>query len=182
MKKNFLILCGLSILGFFGCRSTNEMAGDTVKQLDLQKFVGHWYEIARFDHSFERGLVGCTADYSINDNGTIKVVNSGYKRSLSGKFKQSEGKARRLDDSKPGMLEVSFFLNFYSQYNVLELADDYRYALIGSKSSKYLWILSRTPHMQAADIDFLMQSATRRGYDTTKLIWVEQKSEENLSN
>lgn len=174
MKKNFLILCGLSILGLSGCRSTNDMVNEPVQQLDLQRYVGHWYEIARFDHSFERGLVGCTAEYSINDDGTIKVVNSGYKRSLSGPFKQSEGKARRPDESKPGMLEVSFFLNFYSQYNVLELAEDYRYAMVGSRSDKYLWILSRTPYMEQSDIDYLLRSATNRGYDISKLIWVEQ--------
>ena len=174
MKKNFLILCGLSILGLSGCRSTNDMVNEPVQQLDLQRYVGHWYEIARFDHSFERGLVGCTAEYSINDDGTIKVVNSGYKRSLSGPFKQSEGKARRPDESKPGMLEVSFFLNFYSQYNVLELAEDYRYAMVGSKNDKYLWILSRTPYMEQSDIDYLLRSATNRGYDISKLIWVEQ--------
>lgn len=174
MKKSFIILCGLSLLGFSGCRPTNEMVNEPVKQLDLQRYVGHWYEIARFDHSFERGLVGCTADYSINGDGTIKVVNSGYKHSLEGTFKQSEGKARRPDDNKPGMLEVSFFLNFYSQYNVLELAEDYRYALVGSKSNKYLWILSRTPYMQQSDVDFLIRSAIRRGYDTSNLIWVEQ--------
>ena len=179
MKKNLFILCGLSILGFSGCRPTNEMVNEPVKQLDLQKYVGHWFEIARFDHSFERGLTGCTAEYSINQDGSIKVLNSGYKNSLSGPFKQSEGKARRPDDSKPGMLEVSFFLNFYSQYNVLELADDYRYALVGSKSDKYLWILSRTPHMQQSDIDFLLRSATRRGYDISKLIWVDQGPDEN---
>lgn len=174
MKKVLIILCGLSSLGLSGCRSTNEMVNEPVKELDLQRYVGHWYEVARFDHSFERGLVGCTADYSINDDGTIKVVNSGYKKTLSGPFKQSEGKARRPDATKPGMLEVSFFLSFYSQYNVLELADDYRYALVGSKSDKYLWILSRTPHMQQSDIDYLLRSAERRGYDISKLIWVEQ--------
>ncbi len=176
MNKFYLnFICLFSLLGFLGCSSDNDIDVPTVKTLDLQKYVGHWYEIARFDHSFERDLVGCTADYSIKDDGTIKVINSGYKKTLDGDFKQSEGKARRLDASKPGMLEVSFFLNFYSQYNVLELADDYRYALVGSKSDKYLWILSRTPKMEQADIDFLLQSAKKRGYNTDNLIWVEHK-------
>ncbi|MCQ2286541.1 MAG: lipocalin family protein [Bacteroidales bacterium] len=182
MKKFFLFLSGLSIFGFFGCSSTRPIDNEAVKQLDLQQYVGHWFEIARFDHSFERGLVGCMADYSINDDGTIKVINSGRQRALSGPYKQKEGKARRPDASQPGRLEVSFFLNFYSQYNVLELADDYRYALVGSENDKYLWILSRTPQMQQADIDFLLQSATRRGYDTSKLVWVEHVIEEPLLN
>ena len=177
MNKLFTyLLGGLSFLGLGACSTTSNtpLNTSTVPALDIERYMGHWYEIARFDHSFERGLVGCTAEYSINDDGTIKVVNSGYKRSLSGPFKQSEGKARRPDESKPGMLEVSFFLNFYSQYNVLELAEDYRYAMVGSKSDKYLWILSRTPYMEQSDIDYLLRSATNRGYDISKLIWVEQ--------
>lgn len=177
MKGKLLFICGFSLLGMCGCSQETEIDPPAVMSLDLERYVGHWYEIARFDHSFERNLVGCTADYSINEDGTIKVVNSGYKNTLDGTFKQSEGNARRPDASKPGMLEVSFFLSFYSPYNVLELADDYRYALVGSKSDKYLWILSRTAKMEQADIDFLLQSAKKRGYDTDKFIWVEHTAE-----
>lgn len=170
------ILCCIPFLGT-ACSSSDDIVTTTVTQLDLEKYVGQWYEIARFDHRFERGLVGCMANYSINDDGTIKVLNTGYEDSLDGKYKESEGKARRPDDSKPGQLEVSFFLWFYSEYNVMELADDYRYALVGSKTDNYLWILSRTPQLDPADKAYLLNQAKARGYDTDKLIWVLQKEE-----
>lgn len=178
MNRKFLhLICGVALLTLFGCSDSEEKPNEPVKNLNLERYLGRWYEVARFDHTFERGLVGCTADYSMNDDGTILVVNSGYKKTLDGKFDQSVGKARRPDPSKPGMLEVSFFMNIYSQYNVLELAEDYRYALVGSKSDRYLWILSRTPQLSQADLDYLVKSAEKRGYNTDKLIWVEQKVE-----
>lgn len=170
------LLCCLPFLGV-ACSSSDDIVTTTVSQLDLEKYVGQWYEVARFDHRFERGLVGCMANYSINDDGTVKVLNTGYEDSLDGKYKESEGKARRPDDSKPGQLEVSFFLWFYSEYNVMELADDYRYALVGSKTDNYLWILSRTPQLDPADKEYLLNQAKARGYDTDKLIWVQQKEE-----
>ena len=170
------ILCCIPFLGT-ACSSSDDIVTTTVSQLDLAQYVGQWYEIARFDHRFERGLVGCMDNYSINDDGTVKVLNTGYEDSLDGKYKESEGKARRPDDSKPGQLEVSFFLWFYSEYNVMELTDDYRYALVGSKTDNYLWILSRTPQLDPADKTFLLAQAKARGYDTDKLIWVQQKED-----
>lgn len=170
-------LCCIPFLGT-ACSSSTEIVTTTVPELDLTKYVGKWYEVARFDHRFERDLVGCTAQYSINDDGTIKVVNAGYDETFDGKYKESEGKARRPNDKVPGKLEVSFFLWFYSDYNVIELADDYRYALVGSKSDEYLWILSRTPQLDPADKTYLLNQAAARGYDTDQLIWVPQKTEQ----
>lgn len=172
------MICAMPFLGMSACESSSNINSTTVPQLDLSRYVGTWYEIARFDHSFERNLVGCTAEYSVQKDGTIKVVNSGYKDSLQGKFKQSEGKARRPDPSVEGKLEVSFFWNFYSDYNVLELAPDYRYVLVGSKSDDYLWILSRTPQMEPNDLEFLLKKAKERGYDVENLLWVEQLDSE----
>lgn len=169
------LMLGLVVLATVACSKSDDIVTTTVPTLDLQQYVGKWYEVARFDHRFERGLVGCTANYSINDDGTIKVVNAGYKESLNGEYKETEGKARRPDDKVPGKLEVSFFLWFYSDYNVMLLADDYRYALIGSKSSDYLWILSRTPELDPADKELILREATSRGYNTDGLIWVKQK-------
>ncbi len=120
----------------------------TVKQLDLERYLGTWYEIARFDHRFERGLVGVTANYSLRDDGKIKVVNEGYKKTLDGKHDVAVGKAKTTDD--PGRLKVSFFWIFYADYLVLELGENYQWALIGSTSDKYLWILSRTPILDDA--------------------------------
>lgn len=174
MNKFFSYLIGgLSFLGLSSCSTTSSTLNTTtVPALDIERYMGHWYEIARFDHPFERGLEGCTADYELQDDGTVKVTNSGYKGSLEGKFKQSVGKARRPDDKVPGQLEVSFFMNFYSQYNVMELSPDYRYVLVGSKSDKYLWILCRTPEMTDQEIDFILTRARMRGYNTDNLIWV----------
>ena len=168
------LLCCLPFLGT-ACSSSNEIATKTVPNLDLEKFAGKWYEIGRYDHPFERDLVGCTANYSINDDGTITVTNAGYKKSFDGKFKESKGKARRPDEKVPGKLEVSFFLWFYSDYNVFVLADDYSYALIGSKSKDYLWILSRTPKLDSPHLSYLLNKASSLGYDTNKIIWVPQK-------
>ena len=169
------ILIGIVALVSVACTKPSDIVTTTVAELDLHRFTGRWYEVARFNHRFERGLVGCTANYTINDDGTIRVVNAGYKDKLDGKYKASEGKARRRDDKKPGKLEVSFFLWFYSDYNVMLLADDYRYALIGSKSEDYLWILSRTPELTPADKELILREARARGYNTDNLIWVKQE-------
>ena len=119
--------------------------------------------------------MGATANYSITEDGKIKVVNTGYKDSFDGKFNQAEAKAYRPDENYPGALRVSFFLFFYSDYWVLDLDEDYTFALVGSKSSKYLWILSRTPEMAPADLQRVLNKAVSLGYNTGNLIWVEQR-------
>ncbi len=148
---------------------------ETVKHLDINRYMGRWYEIARFDHRFERGMQGVTANYRLLPNGMVEVINSGYQDSLNGKFKQVKGKAKQPDVKDPGKLKVSFFLWFYADYNVLELDDNYQYALIGSSSDKYLWILSRTPQLQQEIFEMLLQKANLLGYNTQKLIFVEQR-------
>jgi lipocalin len=158
-----------------GCQTEKKpkMNKETVKELDLNRYLGTWYEIARFDHRFERGLVGVTATYSLRDDGKIKVLNQGQKNSLDGELSVAEGKAKLTGD--PGKLKVSFFWIFYADYFVLELDNDYQWALIGSRSDKYLWILSRTPQLEDNVKNLILHKAAKRGYDTSKLIWVEQK-------
>ncbi len=146
----------------------------TVKKLDPNRYLGTWYEIARFPHSFEKGLVGVTATYSMRPDGKIKVLNQGRKGSLDGKLSIAEGKAKILDPTKPANLKVSFFWIFYAEYNVLELDENYQYVLIGSSSDKYLWILSRSPQMEEATYQRLVENARQRGYDVSKLIKVQQ--------
>lgn len=128
------------LLIFFagGCQTNNsgEMNTTTVKELDLERYLGTWYEIARFDHKFERGLQGVTATYSMREDGKVKVLNQGYENTLDGKLSVAEGKAKLTDE--PGKLKVSFFWIFYADYFVMELDKDYQWALIGSKSDKYL--------------------------------------------
>jgi apolipoprotein D and lipocalin family protein len=153
-----------------------ELNLETVKNVDLQRYIGKWYEIARFDHSFEKNLVGVTATYSFRDDGKIKVLNEGYKFTLDGKHSKAEGKAKCPNPKEPGKLKVSFFWFFYADYEILELDTvNYQYALIGGGSPDYLWILSRTPQMQPEIYEMLLQKAKDRGYDLSKLIKVEQK-------
>lgn len=178
--KSFKLKTGFLIAFLFfiitgGCQNkkTEEMNTATVKELDLQRYLGTWYEIARFDHGFERGLVGVTATYSMREDGKIRVLNQGYRNSLDGELSVAEGKAKLTDE--PGKLKVSFFWIFYADYYILELEENYQWALIGSKSDKYLWILSRTPKLEENVKNRILNHAVKRGYDTSKLIWVEQK-------
>jgi apolipoprotein D and lipocalin family protein len=174
LKTTFLLFFFFFIVTG-GCQNKNseEMKTSTVKELDLQRYLGTWYEIARFDHRFERGLVGVTATYSIREDGKIRVLNQGYKNSLDGKLSVAEGKAKLTNE--PGKLKVSFFWIFYADYLVMELDENYQWALIGSTSDKYLWILSRTPKLDESTKNLILEKARNRGYDTSKLIWVEQK-------
>ena len=144
----------------------------TVRQLDVARFMGRWYEIARYEHRFERGMTHVTAEYTLQPDGKIRVVNRGLK---DGKPKEITGKARRPDPQEyPGRLEVSFFLWFYSDYYVLEVGSDYQYAVIGSSSDKYLWILSRKPDMPQWQLEQILSSLRKRGYDLSRLVYVEQ--------
>ncbi|WP_372792673.1 lipocalin family protein [Lutibacter sp.] len=162
---------------FISCKNQKTMIDNTVvKELDIQKYLGTWYEIARYNHSFERGLVRVTANYSMRDDGKIKVINSGYKDSLNGKFSQAVGKAKIPDSiNEPAKLKVSFFLFFYGDYYVMELDKDYQWALIGSSSDTYLWILSRKPQIEKKLYNELLDKLQKRGYDISKLIKVDQK-------
>jgi len=170
---SFIIICNL----FLSCNTHKAMIDNrVVKELNVQKYLGTWYEIARYDHSFERGLVGVTANYSIRDDGKIKVINSGYKNSLDGKFSQALGKAKIPDPvHEPAKLKVSFFWFFYGDYYVMELDKDYQWAIIGSSSEKYLWILNRKPQMDNELYIELLERLKKRGYDVSKLIKVKQK-------
>jgi lipocalin len=170
----FFIIAG--ICPFLACKKDIVKIDKTpVDSLNIQKYLGTWFEIARFDHSFERNLTGVTATYTLKDDGSIKVVNQGYENTLKGNYKKAEGKAKIPDTNKPSRLRVSFFWIFYSDYLVLELDPDYQWALIGSSSDKYLWILSRTPELPDSVFTEILAKAKKRGYDTSKLIKVLQK-------
>lgn len=168
MKKT--IFASLFAVLFAGCGTAQKVDNAPVAVLDLNKYLGDWYEIARYDHSFERGLEFCKANYALREDGKIAVMNTGMK---DGKQKTSNGKAKTTDT--PALLRVSFFGPFYSDYRVMLLDNDYQWALIGSGSAKYLWILSRTPKLTQATLDTILAEAQRRDYDTSKLIWVKQK-------
>lgn len=177
MKKKYLLLLSIVLLGFCTTSTLGKpIDKTTVKELDLKRYMGKWYEIARFPHSFERNLVGVTATYTMRENGKIRVLNEGYKNTLAGKHTRAEGKAKRPNKNEPGKLKVAFFWNFYADYYVLELDDNYQYAMIGSKSDKYFWILARSPQMDPAIYERLLENARKRGYNLEKLIKVPQPS------
>jgi apolipoprotein D and lipocalin family protein len=152
----------------------NTIDTSTVDNLEIDRYLGTWYEIARFPHRFEKNLEGVTATYSLRDDGKIRVVNRGYRGSLDGKPSKAVGKAKIPDPDEPGRLKVSFFLFFYSDYFVLELDEDYRWAMIGSSSPDYFWILSRSPQMDQEVLEMLLETARRRGYNLDQLVMVKQ--------
>lgn len=170
--KRMLTLMLAAMISSFCLFARNDKVNNTpVRSMDLNRYLGTWYEIARFDHSFERGIDYAQAHYSLNTDGTVRVLNSGLK---DGKFKSSKGKAFAPDAVKnPALLRVSFFGPFYSDYRVMMLTPDYKYALVGSGSDKYLWILSRTPRIPKDIMAAIIKEAKDRGYDTSKLIWVD---------
>jgi apolipoprotein D and lipocalin family protein len=145
----------------------------TVRDFDLSKYLGTWYEIARYDHRFESGLTEVKAEYTLLLNGMIKVVNSGF-NTVKGKRSEIIGKAKTTAFS--GLLRVSFFWFFYSDYRVLALGDNYAWSLVGGGcSDKYLWILSRTETLPEETLSAILSEAERRGYDTKRLIFNEKK-------
>ena len=151
---------------------------ENVKPVDnfkLDKYLGRWYEIARLDHSFERGLTRVTADYSMRDDGGVKVLNRGFSAEKN-IWKEAEGKAYFVDKTDLGYLKVSFFGPFYGSYVVFELDhENYQYALVCGPNKSYLWILSRTPKIKNDVKDDLLKKASALGFDTSKLIFVSQE-------
>lgn len=171
MKKKAISLFILSIITII---SMSAKTSPATKDLDLKKYMGLWYEIARYENRFEKDLVAVTARYTLMPDGKIEVINSGRVKTLDGILKSSKGKAKQPDPSKPRELKVSFFLWFYSDYNILMLGPDYDYALIGSSSDKYLWILSRTPKIEKKTLNRILDYAESLGYDISKLYFTPQ--------
>lgn len=163
---------GLLSVVLFGCTGMPE--GVTpVTNFDAQRYLGTWYEIARLDHSFERGLEQVTADYTLRGDGGIRVLNRGVD-AKSGEQKEAEGKAYFVNSPEEAHLKVSFFGPFYSSYLVFELDEDYQYAFISGYNHEYLWLLSRTPEISPALKDHFVAKAKALGFATEQLIWVKQ--------
>jgi apolipoprotein D and lipocalin family protein len=145
---------------------------EPVDNFELEPYLGTWYEIARLDHSFQRGMSNVTANYSLREDGGVAVVNRGY-RDEKGEWDEAEGKAYFVGDPGIGQLKVSFFGPFYGSYNVFELGDNYEYAMVAGPDRSYLWILAREPRLPQAMLDELLSKAEAAGYDTSELILVE---------
>ncbi len=171
MKQLLIATLLAGVLPLMAC-TKDDFDNSTVSEFDLSRYLGTWYEIARFNHSFERGMDNAMAQYILQDDGTVVVLNTGWK---NGQFKIAEGKAKYPDpEKKPGALKVSFFMFFYSEYNVMMVDEDYTISLVGSKTDNFLWILSRTPVPDPDLLQAVLDEAQARGYDTSKLIWVDQ--------
>ncbi|MBN1864580.1 MAG: lipocalin family protein [Victivallales bacterium] len=170
MKRH--ICMGLLFLA--GCGGIPEGV-EPVGNFELDRYLGKWYEVARLDHSFERGLSRVTADYSMRDDGGVRVFNRGFSES-TGEWKQAEGKAYFARGSEEGYLKVSFFGPFYGKYIIFGLDHgDYRHALVCGPSKSYLWILSRIPALDKQILDELLEKASAAGFNTSKLIFVKHE-------
>lgn len=145
---------------------------EPVTGFETDKYLGTWYEIARLDHRFERGLRNVTATYSLRDDGGLVVANRGYSIKNS-EWKQAEGKAYLVGDASVGHLKVSFFGPFYATYAIFELdKDDYQYAFVSGNNTKNLWLLSREPSVDDVVLEQFKQQATQAGFDLSGLIMV----------
>jgi apolipoprotein D and lipocalin family protein len=171
MKKLLFLMALFALTGCLG------MPDDLtpVKDFKVDAYLGKWYEIARLDHSFEQGLTQVTAEYSLRKDGGIKVVNRGY-LAAKNEWKEAEGKAYFVDDENEGYLKVSFFGPFYGSYVVFELEKTgYEYAFVSGPNTDYLWLLSRTPKVSDRVKAEFEARAKQYGFNTEKLIYVEQK-------
>jgi apolipoprotein D and lipocalin family protein len=168
MIRNFLII--IVMAGLFSCKAQQSL--DTVPNVNIDRYAGTWYEVARFPNTFEKGLECVSATYTPLANGKIEVLNKGVK--AEGKVKSITGKAWRPDANREGVLKVSFFWPFAGDYYIIALDEDYKTALVGSPTRKYLWILSRTKELSAAQIDEYKKIAKDNGFDPNKLEMVRQ--------
>ena len=173
MKTLKKIFQGALSLLFIGCLGYPDNI-KPVKDFELKKYLGKWYEIARLDHSFEKGLEQVTAEYSMRDDGGVKVLNRGFSKDKN-KWSEAEGKAYFVREANEGYLKVSFFGPFYGAYVVFELDKDYEYAFVTSSKKSYLWFLSRSPVIRDDLKAQFIEKVKGLGYDTDALIWVDQK-------
>lgn len=166
-----MVVGGFALLSLTLCSSAErnpQFDNSTVGDVDLDRYLGEWYEIVRKPHSFEKGMSHVKATYTLRPDGKIDVRNEGIK---NGKPKVAKGKARTTD--VPGQLKVTFFI-FPAEYNILELGPDYSYSVVGGSNDGYLWILSRTPTMEPEVLEGIYERLEQRGYDLSDIILVEQ--------
>ncbi|QSX42364.1 lipocalin family protein [Shewanella cyperi] len=169
MKKLLLIIVSIVLYGCLGMPPTVT----PVTGFNLNHYLGKWYEIARLDHSFERGLSRVTAEYSINSDGGVRVLNRGFS-DVKKQWQEAEGKAYFVNSKDEGYLKVSFFGPFYGSYVIFGLDhDNYDYAFVSGPNTDYLWLLARTPTVDADVIKRFTEMSAQRGFDTSRLIFVE---------
>jgi len=171
MRATLLIICATLLSGCLGMpESVKPVSG-----FELNNYLGKWYEVARLDHSFEKGLSQVTAEYSVRNDGGVSVLNRGYSEDKK-KWKEAEGKAYFVNSPTDGYLKVSFFGPFYGSYVVFELdSENYSYAFVSGPNTDYLWLLSRTPSVAPEVIEKFVRMSKERGFDTNQLIYVQQE-------
>jgi apolipoprotein D and lipocalin family protein len=168
-----VLLVAVSVV-LSGCTGIPENVSP-VTNFDVDRYLGRWYEIARLDHAFERGLESVTADYSLRDDGSLRVLNRGYDP-VKQRWKEAEGRAYFIESSDVGRLKVSFFGPFYGGYNIIELDHEaYNYAMVCGPDTAYLWILSRQPELDERIVQRLLSKASGLGFDTAGIITVAQQ-------
>ncbi len=168
IHKTFITFI-FAIFFLAGCAQKNTQSLQTVGNVDVNRYLGVWYEVARYDNWFEKGCFGARAEYKLNGK-DIDVLNSCFDEKQI-KIKDAKGVAKVVGDNN-SKLKVSFFWPFYGDYWILLLADDYRYSVVGEQSRKYFWILSRTKELSRADREFILSKMPALGYDASKLIWL----------
>jgi apolipoprotein D and lipocalin family protein len=172
----FLIFPGLLLLA--GCTGLPNGV-EPVSDFQLDRYLGKWYEIARLDHSFERGMQRVTAEYSLRDDGGIRVINRGFSPG-NWQWSEAEGKAYFVESEDTGYLKVSFFGPFYGSYVVFGLdREDYEYAFVSGPDTSYLWLLARQAVVSDDLKERFSRHAARLGFETDSLIWVEQEPANN---
>ncbi|WP_287985875.1 lipocalin family protein [Diaphorobacter sp.] len=171
-----LWMAGVAVMA--GCANTSPPPGvEAVTPFDLQRYQGRWYELARLDHSFERGMTDVSATYTPQADGSVRVVNRGF-AAASGQWREAVGKALFTGAPTTGSLKVSFFGPFYGGYHVAALDPDYRWALVLGPDTSYCWILARDKQLDAAQRDAIVARAQALGVDTHALIWVTHKRQD----
>lgn len=166
-----LLLFLIALFTMSGCTGSYPPL-PTVKNVDIERYSGRWYEIARYEHYFEKGCRNVTADYALREDGKIGVLNRCTVEEK--KRKEAKGVAYATDASN-SKLKVSFFRPFYGDYWILMLDEEYRYAVVGDPSREYLWILSRRPTLEEEITKQILAGLPKLGYDTSKLLWTEQE-------
>jgi lipocalin len=173
MKKSILILFTAMIFNSVIPQKTPSV----VSTVDLNRYMGMWYEIARLPNYFERKLKCTSANYTLRDDGRITVLNKGYYLTDPQKSTSARGVAWIPDRNSPAKLKVQFFWPFSGDYWIMELDKEYRYVLVGDPSHKYLWILAREKEMDEQTYNMLLSKAVENGYDVKSIIRVEQDCE-----
>lgn len=176
LNRSIKTIIMISLTALFGCGTSNYAPLETVQNVDIQRYIGKWYEIAHLPNSFQKNCFGSTAEYSIIDSETIRVINACNKDSINGKTDMVKGKAFVVENSGNSKLRVQFFWPFRGDYWIIELdKDKYSYAVVGTPSRKYLWILAREPQMDSNIYNMLLEKCRQKGFDTDKLLITEHK-------